>query len=67
MLRESDHHLGDVLFAGVVVFGAIAAARSGGGASPPIEAPLALPGRQVRVGVVPWFRRYCPSRMACTR
>ena len=31
--------------------------ESRGGASPAYRAPLALPGRRVRVGVVPWFRR----------
>ena len=37
MLRKGDHHLGDVFFAGVVVFGACCGCESGGGLPRPIE------------------------------
>ena len=55
--EESDHHLGDVLFRGGRRVRGCCGCESGGGASPAYRAPLALPGRRVRVGVVPWFRR----------
>ena len=65
--EESDHHLGDVLFRGGRRARGCCGCESGGGASPAYRAPLALPGRRVRVGVVPWFRRCCRPGSACTR